>query len=128
MAVIIAGTCMPKAEYNQLLGKLVEGLDGQKGISDYTARVMVVGSCVDDVAFIELVEDVGGLVVADYSCFGPLYFYDLADESLDPIDGLAKRYLRGLSCPRMIGGHADRTRFIIGMAKDFGVKALSVSG
>ncbi len=124
LAVVIAGTCMPKAEYNQVLGKLVEELDIAKGISEYEARVMVVGSEIDDPDFVKLIEDLGGLVVVDYSCFGPVYFWDLVDESLDPMEGLARRYLRRLSCPRMVGEHASRMSFIKGMVEDFGVNGL----
>ena len=124
LAVVIAGTCMPKAEYNQMLGALVEELDSAKGISEYGARVMLVGSEIDDPDFVKLIEDLGGLVVADYSCFGPIYFWDLVDESLDPMEGLAKRYLRRLSCPRMVEEHASRTSFIKEIAEDFGVNGL----
>jgi len=124
LAVVIAGTCMPKAEYNQMLGKLVEELDSAKGISEYRARLMVVGSEIDDPDLVKLIEDCGGLVVADYTCYGPIYFWDLVDESLDAMEGLARRYLRRLSCPRMVEEHGSRTRFIEKMVEDFGISGI----
>jgi len=50
---------------------------------------------------VQVIEDQGGLVVADGLCFGARMFWDLVDESLEPMAALAKRYYGRWPCPRV---------------------------
>jgi benzoyl-CoA reductase subunit C len=53
-----------------------------------------------------------------------MYFLDLVDETLDPMDALAKRYLSKISCPRMTDGHLQREEFMMKMIEDFDVEGV----
>jgi len=79
--------------------------------------LMIVGSNLDNPAYLELMEDLGGLIVTDYLCNGTLYFWEQVDETLPPIEALARRSLHNLSCPRMIGDFPRRLNFIQEMLK-----------
>ncbi|MHA1269328.1 MAG: 2-hydroxyacyl-CoA dehydratase subunit D [Candidatus Helarchaeota archaeon] len=119
MKLLVASFSIPKNELNNLYTEIINNLKNQDGISDYRARIMVVGSLLDDPNYIKLIEDQGGLVVTDSLCFGSRYFWDLVDENLEPIDALSNRYLSKVSCPRMTDGHLERINFIKKLIKEF---------
>ncbi len=69
----------------------------------YRARIVVVGSEMDDYRFTELMEECGALVVADRYCFGTLPGYEhieIVDD--DPILSIARYYIDISLCPRFM--------------------------
>ena len=125
LSAIIASTAMPMDEFNQLMKQLLDEVGGQDGASDYKARLMLVGGELEDPGYVKFIEDLGGLVVTDFQCFGVRDFWDLVDESSEPIPALAKRYVERISCPRMID-HPRRDSFIKDMVKEFKVDGIIV--
>ena len=63
---MLAGLRSPKEEYNEMLNKLLVELKENRGISEYRARLMIsgAGGC-DNPGYYDIIEEVGGLVVAD---------------------------------------------------------------
>ena len=106
LSITIAYTCMPKGQFNEELKALLGGLGNRKAAPDHKKRLFLYGSELDDPDWVKVIEDQGGLIVADGTCFGGRMFWDLVDESLDPMEALAKRYYDRWSCPRMV----DRER------------------
>ncbi len=121
LKIVIASASMPRDTYNQLLRELLKEISNREGISDYRARLMIVGSVNDDPALVELIEDTGGLVVADSLCFGARFFWDLDEGTGDTIDSITARYYYHISCPRMYGAYPQRLDFVKNMAKEAGV-------
>lgn len=123
LAVVVASTAMPKRQFNQMLHELLEELNEAEGISDYRARLMVIGSILDNPAYIKVIEDVGGLVVTDSTCFGTRIFWTGVDEGeSDPLTALAKYYIQDKqACPRMFDTQPKRAKFIKDMIKEFKV-------
>jgi len=121
LAVMVAGTAMPKEQYNNMLRALLDELSGTKGSGDYRARIMIVGGILDDPAYVEVIEEQGGLVVTDSLCFGSRIMWVQVDESLsDPAEALAKYYVADRpSCPRFYGEHDNRAKYIIDMCREF---------
>ncbi|MBI2876988.1 MAG: 2-hydroxyacyl-CoA dehydratase, partial [Candidatus Tectomicrobia bacterium] len=76
LSVVIAGTAMPRDQYNQLLRQLLGELKGGNGKQEYKARLMVVSPILDNPAYLKVMEDAGGLVVSDYLCFGTRAIWD----------------------------------------------------
>jgi benzoyl-CoA reductase subunit C len=85
---------------------------------------MVIGSALDDPAFIKIIEDQGGLVVADALCFGSRYFWEPVEIKGDIIYSLAKSYLSRANCPRMMDQHDALFDFIKGMVQRFKVDGI----
>lgn len=125
LQVVIAGSAMPVEEYNDLLRQLLEELKGRDGFTDYRARLLLGGGELDDPEYIKLIEDLGGLVVTDFLCFGTRDFWDLVDEDGDPVTALATRYLESVSCPRMID-HPRRQEFMMGLAREYHVDGIII--
>jgi len=71
-----------------------------------------------------LIEEAGGLVVTDGSCFGSLSFWDPVQSTEDPLDGIAKTYLGGIRCPRQPFGNVKYARFLKNMVQAFHVEGI----
>jgi benzoyl-CoA reductase subunit C len=112
LRVVLASMAAPKAEINELLRRLLSELADEKGKSDHIARLMVLGSLYDDPAHTEVIEKLGGLVVADALCFGSRYFWQHVEIDGDPLVGLARSYLTRPSCARMTDGLTERGNFV----------------
>jgi len=121
LAVMVAGTGMPKSLYNELLRELLEELKERELEDSYRARVLITGGILDDPEWVAAIEDVGALVVTDATCFGGrLMSCDLDEDADDPIAALARYYLADRpSCPRMIDTQVKRKNFTVDMAREF---------
>ena len=107
LAVILAGTAMPREEYNALLEEFISEMKSSAGLSP-RPRIMLVGSANDDLDLVRIIEGSGGLVAADNLCFGSRLYGDLVDEDIDPVQALVTRYLSHNECPRMYGDYKNR--------------------
>ena len=119
--IISAGISMPRDQFNDLLTQQLQELKEKEGISDYRARIMIVGSMLDEPEYMKVIEDLGGLVVTDSQCLGTRYFWDLIDENKNPIDAIGERYLSKISCPRMTGRYTEREEFMMKLIREFKV-------
>ena len=99
--VLVAGMGIPVEESTSLLESVITEVK-QRLSPPFRkkARIMIVGAEVTDVAFFELIEDVGANVVADELCPGARENLPAVDIIDDPIAGIAERYLRKINCPR----------------------------
>jgi benzoyl-CoA reductase/2-hydroxyglutaryl-CoA dehydratase subunit BcrC/BadD/HgdB len=126
LEMMIAATSLPKEECNSLLKELLAELSNAPGQKDYQARLMVIGSNLDNPDYLAVMEELGGLVVADYFCNGAMYFWEPVDETLPPLEALAGHVLKSPSCPRMIGDFPRRLELIREMVKDYRVDGIIV--
>jgi benzoyl-CoA reductase subunit C len=120
----IMASAMPKGDYNDRLKSIIKDAKKSQGISDYRARIMIVGSMLDDSSFTQIIEDSGGLVVADATCYGSLSFWQQIPITDDPLDGIAKAYLGGLRCPRQPLHNKGYASFLATMVKDYKVDGI----
>ncbi len=126
LAVMVAGTAMPKQRYKDLLTELLDELEGKEGSRDYRARLMILGGELDDPAYLEIIEEQGGLVVTDSTCFGSRLMWTPVDEAEpDPIRALARYYVHDRpSCPRMYGHQPQRIAYTRELAREFRVDGI----
>jgi len=68
------------------------------------ARLMIVGSVLDNPEFIKSIEDTGGLVVADELCTSTRYWSDpvIIKKGEPVINAIARRYLSNFPVPGCI--------------------------
>jgi benzoyl-CoA reductase/2-hydroxyglutaryl-CoA dehydratase subunit BcrC/BadD/HgdB len=87
---------------------------------------MILGGELDDPEFIDIIEEQGGLVVADSTCFGTRLMWESVDESAkDPVHALASYYIHDRpSCPRMYGDQQRRISYTRQLAKEFKVDGI----
>lgn len=116
---ILSSTAMPKEEFNKELTAFLEECKTREPINDIRARIMIVGSELDDPAYIELIENQGCLVVTDSMCFGTRYLWEEVPTDKPALEALAECYLNRPSCSRMMDVHHDLSDFIVQMAKEY---------
>lgn len=123
LTVTVASTCMPKEEFVREMESLLPTLQGRVAMPEARKRVFLYGSELDDPAWVEVLESQGALVVADGLCFGARMFWDLVDETGDPLEAIAKRYYQRWPCPRVMDmrGRQDRIHQIL---RDWKVDAI----
>ena len=96
----------------------------------FRARVMVVGSEVDDPEFTKLLEGCGAIVVADRYCFGSLPGRDeiVIKEGQSALDAIAEQYLIENECPRSMGEEniVGRKQRLYDIAKEYNAEGMIV--
>ncbi len=126
LAVMVAGTAMPRATYNEMLEELLDELGDKEGPGTHRARLMIVGGILDDPAYLRVIEEQGGLVVTDSLCFGTRLMWAEVDETdADPVKALARYYVAERpTCPRTYGEHDNRSEYVKGLAGEFSVDGI----
>lgn len=127
LAVMVAGTAMPREHYNQVLRGLIEELSSSRdAYNDYRARIILTGGILDDPAYTGVIEEQGALIVADVLCFGTrLMWADVEENTADPVTALSRFYIHDRpQCSRMFGDQPVRAAFIRKLIEDFKADAV----
>jgi len=125
MEVLNASFRMPKELFNEYLKQLLDELSAAKIKHSGRARLMVVGSVMNNPEFIESIEEVGGLVVTDELCTSTRYWSDpvVLDGKSTPLQAIARRYLNNFPCARMFPS-TERFDRILELVRDFEVEGV----
>ena len=98
--------CCPKSLILPALRETAEELKTREpdAKKNYRAKIVVVGSEMDDPEFTSLIEDSGALVVADRYCFGafPGRQEIIINEGEDVLTQICLHYLKTSQCPRFM--------------------------
>ena len=123
LTLTVASTAMPQAIYNERLEEFLVELKSADGITDYRARVMLLGGELDNPDLIDIIERQGALVVTDSLCFGSrLLWKDVEEGTDDPLLALAQYYLADRpACARMFTEYDRRAEYIRQMLAEFKV-------
>ena len=117
--------CCPKALILPKLRETLEELrtrepDAKK---KYRAKIVVVGSEMDDPDFTALIEDSGALVVADRYCFGSMPGREeiIIDKNEDVLTQICLHYLKTSQCPRFMSHEKiqERRDYIKNLVKEY---------
>ena len=125
LRITLASMSMRKDQFNELLEAFLEEAKAREPITDYRARLMLIGSSCDNPDYLKIFEDKGGLFVADVNCYGSRYLYDDVEiDEADPLMGLARSYLARPVCGRMCNLHHELRDTILYMAKEYNVEGI----
>lgn len=98
--VIKAGMIMERNDYLRELKKLHSALEKKKdGKERKYKRVLLAGGICNHPDIYTLLEDSGGAVIWDDLCTGSRSFTGMINETKDPIEGIAARYIERNVCP-----------------------------
>ncbi|MDO8634911.1 MAG: 2-hydroxyacyl-CoA dehydratase [Dehalococcoidia bacterium] len=103
--MVLASQVMDKQEHVRLLTTALEDWR-HSTVQKQGIRLMVVGSEDDDAGLIQLAESLGSIVVADESCTGSRYFWNESEPADEPLEAIARRYLKRPPCPSKDIDHA----------------------
>jgi len=123
LAVTVAGSAMPQPLYGRLLDELWRDVSAAEGHRGHRARLMIMGGMLDNPEFLRVIEDQGGLVVADSLCFGSRTLaVDVDEKEHDPLTALARYYVADRpSCARMYTEYPRRVEYVRNMIRDYRV-------
>ena len=111
-----------------LIDKLEETLEELKtrqpdAKSPFRARVVLVGSEMDDVDVVRLIEESGAYVCADRFCYGSFPGRDpiVLTEDEDALTQICRQYLYRGQCPRMMNQAKiqERRRYVASLAEEY---------
>jgi len=122
MEVLNASFRMPKELFNQWLKNLLDELAESDNHHSGRARLMVVGSVMNNPEFIKSIEAQGGLMVTDELCTSTRYWSDpvVLDGDITPLQAISRRYLNNFPCARMVPSD-ERFNRILELARNFKV-------
>lgn len=116
-----------------IIDKLEETLEELKSrepdeINGFRARVAIVGSEIDDVDFIRLVEECGAYVCIDRFCYGSLPGRNpivLNDEE-DALTQVCRHYMNSIQCPRYMNTAKMNARraYVNDLAKEYNAEGI----
>ena len=115
-----------------IIDKLEETLEEirsrEPDIKPYRARIALVGSEIDDSAFIKLLEETGAYVCADRFCFGSMPGRDpieLRDDE-DALTQVCRAYVMRGQCPRTMNMEKvyGRKQYVNDIAKEYGADGI----
>lgn len=127
LRITLAATEMSIEDYIEFLKSTLESMKGRKPITNFSARVMLVGSALDDPEYIKAIEACGCLVVADYNSFGIRFLRDeLPYDEEDIMASIAKYYISRSSCPRLMDGSDGIHEYILDAAKEYNIDGVII--
>jgi benzoyl-CoA reductase subunit C len=114
LQISMANSSVPKEIANNELERILNILRSSEGLETRDKRILLVGSVVDNIDFIQLVENSGATIVSDFLCFGTRSFLDdiIVTPGGDPLEDISKRLYYRMSCPRMMDDHIRRLEFL----------------
>lgn len=126
LKISLAAMSMPKEKFNVMLREYLDELKNKKPLTGYRARLMLIGSAIDDPEYVKVIEDKGGLVVCDATCFGNRQLWEPVVYAGDAISSIAESYLNRTVCPRMcqLSTHDALYDMIVEMVKDYKVDGI----
>lgn len=128
LTLSLAASALPAEDAISLLTRVREEIQKSPAPENATpARLFVSGGCMEDVTHLALIENAGALVVADNICMGARSFTEPVPETGPPLSAIARRYLRHLSCPRMIDDFPRRAEHVREQIADSGAEAAIIS-
>jgi benzoyl-CoA reductase/2-hydroxyglutaryl-CoA dehydratase subunit BcrC/BadD/HgdB len=105
MQIVLTGMSIPREKFNDRLEILLSQIDGRRSGEAGQPRLLIMGGGFDSFKFIDFLESKGASIVADGLCFGLRHYQGLIDEQTnDPLEAIADRYLCRVPCPSIIDG------------------------
>ncbi|ACL05532.1 2-hydroxyglutaryl-CoA dehydratase D-component [Desulfatibacillum aliphaticivorans] len=122
--LVLALNAVPVEKAVGLLEKMIDACQDRNVAKPGDLRLFMAGGCMEETDHMQLIEDQGGIVVADNLCLGARSVHTPIEEDLPPVPAIARRYLTHLSCPRMVNDFSSRSQYFEEAIRDFSVDAV----
>ncbi len=124
LTVTVAAHLMPLNDFDELAGELLKATAGEEVPRNYRARFIVTGGELDEPEFLKAIEDQGGLVVYEDTCFGARFYEELVSGEGDPFTKIAERYFYRVPCARMFNSFSARYDNVEQIKRDYNADGL----
>jgi len=123
--IMLAVSALPVEESIGMLEKVLEEITDRKTGSPSDVRIYLGSGYHEEQALLDLMEESGAIIVGDNSCLGIMNFDMSTEENTnDPLRAIAGRYLKRISCPRMVDDYERRLDFMNDAVREFKVDAV----
>jgi benzoyl-CoA reductase subunit C len=123
--IMLAVTSLPVEVSIGMLEKVLEEIKDRKTGQASDVRLYLGSGYHEERELLDLMEESGAVIVGDNSCLGIMQFDLNVDENVnDPLRAIAQRYLKRISCPRMVDDYRLRLDFMNAAIKEFKVDAV----
>jgi bcr-type benzoyl-CoA reductase subunit C len=118
--IIKASMIMDRNDFTGLLTGLKEKLSPSSPRVDSRdkKRIFLSGGICNHPDIYELIEASGGSVVWDDLCTGTRYVDGMIEETGDPLEAIAERYMTRMVCPAKYGGLTTRGEYLVNQVKN----------
>jgi len=125
LTIMLASTNFNVDEYIELLKAFLDDAKNRAPIADKRARLMIIGSALDNPGYLKVIEEKGGLFVADDLCYGTKPFNHVMEvKDSDVLGSIAEYYLDRIVCPRMMDNRIKLQKEIVDTCKAYGVEGV----
>lgn len=126
LTITMAGQFVDKEEHSQLLSQTLETVSAKKDNPFPDLRLMLIGTEVDDIELVELIESTGALVVVDDMCTGTRYFWNECAVDKKPLEAITDRYIERPLCPAKDVPERRRWPHISRLIDDYNVEGVII--
>lgn len=119
-ALLRAGQVMPRDEYAAALQSVLPALKDQAAEPENRKRLLVTGAVLEKDSFFEMIEELGGRIVADDTCTGYRHYFEppVTAETKDVIKAIVNRYLEMPPCPCRNRGLDTRLDYLENLGRE----------
>lgn len=112
-------------QYIEMLKAFLADAGNRAPIKNKRARLMVIGSALDNPDYLKVIEEKGGLFVADALCYGSRPFNNIMEvDDHDLIGSIALYYMDRIVCPRMMDNREKLQKWIVETCKEYHVEGV----
>ncbi len=126
LALCLEEMTRPKNETTGKIKNFLERVKLPKSLEDKSPRILVIGNVIDKLNLFQMMESVGGSVVAFDTCLALRHYSEAVEEGRNPIESIARRYLHKPSCARM-PGFVERIERVERLIQDYSVDGIIYS-
>lgn len=117
---VMASMLMPKEEHSVLMRQLLEKTMNREKRPNNKLRLIVLGSPCDQPGWdiLNLIEELGAMVVNDDLYVGRRYFATKVNEAISPIKALAEHYINDVPCPTKHNQDRKYAEYLSNLARE----------
>lgn len=117
-ALIKGSMLMNRDELAAILPTITGNLEKMIVPDTRAKRVVLSGSVCDLPDMYSMIEEAGGVVVADDLCTGQRWFEGELSETIDPLESITSRYMDRIVCPAKHKGITARGEYLANLIRD----------
>lgn len=99
LVVVQAGFVVPPEDFLKMVQELLDLIKDSDNVELSGIPVLISGSLIEEPKVLDLLEESGGVVIADDLCTGFRNFHPASGEGETPIDKVIDRYMNRFPCP-----------------------------
>jgi benzoyl-CoA reductase subunit C len=119
VTVVAAGMLMPKEEHNALLKRLIDQAEILTPITDTRPKLVLSQICDQPRnEVLDLFDKLGAVIADDDLYTGSRYFFTSVNDTLEPMESLADRYVNDIPCPTKSDSNYDYGDYLVNKVKE----------